>query len=282
MQEIRDRGVGRRPGPLIRWQLSDDSERAAAVARQRRKHRCPEMVASGGEIRRLVTEMDKLRRARPRVDPGHATAHAVRDPDGTAGVHDVGGRAADLGRSHLPGPRIEAREGAAGSGDPDAARADGHRRPGPGRSRSPGTAGRPLDRRAAARRSPGWSPRPRQRRRDAGRGTAERMVATTSPVPASILDSESLVSLATQTDPYPKAITSGPIPTWIVATCRPAPGLTSETVSSSSLATHTSPPPTVTPAGPRPTGMRSMTCPAESTRSRRSSALSVTQTDPAP
>src|SRR5258708_6545267 len=74
----------------------------------------------------------------------------------------------------------------------------------------------------------------------------------------------------------------GPIPTRMVATGRPAPGLTSEMVPSSSLATQASPPPTVTPAGPRPTGMRSMICPAWATWSRRLSALSVTQTPPAP
>ena len=59
------------------------------------------------------------------------------------------------------------------------------------------------------------------------------MVDTTSPVAASILDSVSLVTLATQTDPYPDAIAVGPIPTVITATCVPAPGLTSETVPSS-------------------------------------------------
>src|ERR1700729_719072 len=108
------------------------------------------------------------------------------------------------------------------------------------------------------------------------------MTETTAPVAALILDSVSLVSLATQTDPYPDAIAVGPIPTVITATCVPAPGLTSETVPSSWLATQTKPSATVTPAGPRPTGIRSMTCPAESTRSRRSSALSVIQTAPAP
>src|ERR1700733_12065121 len=108
------------------------------------------------------------------------------------------------------------------------------------------------------------------------------MTDTTSPVAALILDRVSLVTLATQTDPYPDAMTLGPIPTVITPTCVPAPGLTSETVPSSWLATQTRPSATVTPAGPRPTAIRSMTCPAESTRSRRSSALSVIQTAPAP
>jgi hypothetical protein len=109
------------------------------------------------------------------------------------------------------------------------------------------------------------------------------MVAATFPVVASILDSESPVTLATHTEPKPNATAPGPIPTGIAGpTGRPAPGLTSETVPSSWFATHTWPPPTATPAGPRPTGIRSTTCPPEPTRSSWSLALSVTHTAPAP
>src|SRR5215470_142922 len=109
------------------------------------------------------------------------------------------------------------------------------------------------------------------------------MVATTLPLAWSILDSVSSVRFATQTDPYPDVIASGPFPTRIGgATGRPAAGLTSETLPSNSLATHTSPPATVTPAGPRPTGILSTTWWAELIRSRKSLELSVTHAAPAP
>src|SRR5262249_51600925 len=108
------------------------------------------------------------------------------------------------------------------------------------------------------------------------------MVAVTAPLPGSILDTVASVTLAAQTDPYPYASPTGPLPTAIVATTVPVRGLTSCTVLSNSFATQISPAPATTPAGPRPTRMRSTTRPAESTRSRKLSALSVTQTAPAP
>ena len=122
---IRDRGVSRRAGSLVRRQLGDDRECAAAVAGERREHRCPHVVAGGREIRRLVAEMDEPRRARRWIDPGHGPAEAVRHPDGAVGIRDSGGRTAELDRLHLAGPRIEARDCAAGVSDPDAAPADG-------------------------------------------------------------------------------------------------------------------------------------------------------------
>jgi hypothetical protein len=94
---------------------------------------------------------------------------------------------------------------------------------------------------------------------------ASGMVAAGCPLPGSILVIVLSVTFATQTDPNPNAMASGPLPDRIVATTSPATGLTSETVPLSVFATQTSPPPTVTAAGPGPTGMRSTTCQAELT-----------------